>query len=290
MIYQCWFKGHLSLGYFERMWLLSVVVLTPVLYLVSGRVLPTALSDRLHDVFRQEQSPTSQVLALGFVGGLLVGGTPFHAIFRYLATVVHELGHAFTAGVLGGRPKNITIAPSASGLATYQPPLGWGRGRASLVSLAGYPAPAIASLAAVHALQQGHTMAWFFFATGTLAIAIIFLIRNLWGFFWTAAITTGAYFAATELPVRTLGWIIAGVAGYLAMEGYRHSWQQMMIVKNFPGAGCDAEKCAVWWRVNPRGMATVHFVAVTAIGAYSSYLAINPYWSEIVEWVQEYTK
>lgn len=270
------------------MWLLSVLFLAPITYLVSGRTLPSEVVDRLRDVFPQDQAPTSQGLALAFIAGLLVGGTPFHAIFRYLATVVHELGHAFTAGILGGRPKNVTIAPSASGLATYQPPLGWGRGRASLVSLAGYPAPAIASLAAVQALQQGQTMSWFFFATGTLAIAIVFLIRNLWGFFWTAATTTAAYFAATELPVRTLGWIVAGIAGYLAMEGYRHSWQQMMIVKNFPGAGCDAEKCAVWWKVNPRGMATVHFIAVTAIGVYSSYLAINPYWSEIVDWAQRY--
>lgn len=270
------------------MWLLSVLFLVPVIYLVSGRDLPSELVDRLRDVFPQDQSPTSQALAVAFIAGLFVGGTPLHAIFRYLATVVHELGHAFTAGVLGGRPKNITIAPSASGLATYQPPLGWGRGRASLVSLAGYPAPAIASLAAVRALHQGQTVSWFFFATGTLAIAIVFLIRNLWGFFWTAATTTGAYFAATELPATTLGWIVAGIAGYLAMEGYRHSWQQMMIVKNYPGAGCDAEKCAIWWRVNPRGMATMHFIAVTAIGAYSSYLAINPYWNEIVDWVQKY--
>lgn len=270
------------------MWLLSVLFLVPVIYLISGRDLPSELVDRLRDVFPQDQSPTSQALAVAFIAGLFVGGTPLHAIFRYLATVVHELGHAFMAGVLGGRPKNITIAPSASGLATYQPPIGWGRGRASLVSLAGYPAPAIASLAAVQALHQGQTMSWFFFATGTLAIAIVFLIRNLWGFFWTAATTTAAYFAATELPVRTLGWIVAGIAGYLAMEGYRHSWQQLMIVRNYPGAGCDAEKCANWWRVSPRGLATVHFIAVTAIGAYSSYLAINPYWSEIIDWAQKY--
>ena len=275
-------------GYISNVWLLSLIFLVPVIYLGVGRDLPTELTDRLHDVFPLDQAPTAQGLAIAFIAGLFVGGTPFHAIFRYLATVVHELGHAFTAGVLGGRPKNITIAPSASGLATYQPPLGWGRGRASLVSLAGYPAPAIASLAAVQALRQGQTMSWFFFATGTLAIAIVFLIRNLWGFFWTAATTTGAYFAATELPVKTLGWIVAGIAGYLAMEGYRHSWQQMMIVKNFPGAGCDAERCAIWWRMNPRGVATMHFVAVTAISAYSSYMAINPYWNEIVDWVQKY--
>jgi len=32
----------------------------------------------------------------------------------------------------------------------------------------------------------------------------------------------------------------------------------------------------------------MHFVAVTAISAYSSYMAINPYWDEIVDWVQKY--
>jgi hypothetical protein len=33
----------------------------------------------------------------------------------------------------------------------------------------------------------------------------------------------------------------------------------------------------------------LHFVAVTAIGVYSSYLAINPYWSEIVDWARTYS-
>jgi hypothetical protein len=272
------------------MWLISVLILVPVCYLALGRELPVELADRLKEVFPQDQVPTSQALAIAFVGGLFIGGTPFHSIFRYLATVVHELGHAFTAGILGGRPKNITIAPSASGLATYQPPIGWGRGRASLVSFAGYPAPAIASLAAVRSLQQGQTVSWFFFATGTLAIAIVFLIRNWWGFFWTAAASTGAYFAATNLPIQTLGWIIAGIAGYLAMEGYRHSWQQVQIIKRMPGVGCDAEHIAYWWKQNPRFIGSLHLIFVTGIGIYSSYLAINPYWNEIFDWFKQLTE
>jgi hypothetical protein len=272
------------------MWLISVIVFVPVIYLAIGRPVPTELTDRLQQWFPLDSPPTQQHLALAFIAGAFVGGTPLHIVFKYLATVVHELGHAFTAGILGGRPKNITIAPSTAGLATYQPPMSWGRGRATLVSLAGYPAPAIASLAAVRSLQGGHTLAWFFFATGTLALAIVMLIRNLWGFTWTLAAVAGAYFAARELSVEALGYAVAGLAGYLAIEGYRHAFTQVTIIRRFPGAGCDAERVAFWWKQNPRFIGTVHLVSVTAIGAYASYLAVNPYWEEILNWIKKVTK
>ena len=271
------------------MWLLSVLVIAVVGYLVSGRQLPVEVVDRLAHLVPDDFAPTEKFLALSFIAGMFVGGTPVHTAVRYLSTVVHELGHAFTAGILGGRPKNITIAVSAAGLATYQPPLGWGRFRASLVSLAGYPAPAVASVAAVQAAQSGHPKAWFAFAAGTLAISIVFLIRNFWGFLWTAAVVGASYYAARELRVEVIGLIVGAVAGFLAVEGFRNAWQQLAIIRVASGSGCDAEKAAIWWRFSPRAVGFLHLLSVLSISGYASYLAVQPNWWEIADWISSNT-
>jgi hypothetical protein len=158
------------------------------------------------------------------------------------------------------------------------------------VSLAGYPAPAVASLAAVQALILGRTIAWFFFATATLAISILLLIRNLWGFFWTSAVVALAYYASQKLDLKYLAVVVASIAGYLAIESVRHSSQQLSIIKRVQGSGCDAERVAFWWGLPPRLVATSHMIISTAVSCYACYLAINPYWDEMFTWIKRYTK
>ena len=272
------------------MWLLSVLVLAVVGYVASGRDLPVEVVDRLSNLVPDDFAPSEKYLALSFIAGVFVAGTPLHNVVRYLSTVSHELGHAFMAGILGGRPKNITISLNSSGLAVYEPPLNWGRFRASLVSLAGYPAPALASVAAVTASQSGHPKAWFAFAAGTLALGIIFLIRNFWGFVWTSAVVTGSYFGARELNVELLGLIVGAVAGYLAMQGYRDAWTQLTLIRKTPGVGVDAERVAFWWKMNAKFTGFVHLMMVTALSGYASYLAVNPYWNEMTKWLSEALK
>lgn len=267
------------------MWLLSVVVVVVVGYVASGRDLPVEVVDRLSRLVPEDFAPTEKFLALSFISGLFIGGTPIHTAVRYLSTVVHELGHAFTAGVLGGRPKNITISLNSSGLAVYEPPVTWGRFRASLVSIAGYPAPALASVAAVKASQSGHPKAWFAFAAGTLAVGIVFLIRNFWGFLWTSAVVAGSYFGARELKVELIGLIVGVVGGYLAMQGYRDAFTQLALIRKAPGLGVDAERVAFWWKINAKFAGFVHLVVVTALSVYAAELAVNPYWVEIRDWM-----
>ena len=269
------------------MWLISVVVATVVLYVANGRTLPAEAVDQLSALVPDDAAPSEQHLALSFLGGVLVAGTPLHSAVRYLSTVVHELGHAFVAGLLGGRPKNITIATNGSGLATYQPPVTWGRFRASIVTLAGYPAPPVASIAAVQAAQMGHTKAWFAFSTGTLALAIVLLIRNFWGFLWTAVVVGGSYFGARELNVQLLGWIVGAVAGYLAIEGLRNAREQLTIVRLMSGSGCDAERVAFWWRMSPRFVGFVHLAVVLGLSGLASYLAVEPYWNDLTAQISD---
>ncbi len=272
------------------MWLISVLVVVPVFYVLSGRQIPLKVDEQLELFFPKDAVPSEQLIALGFIAGAFLASSPLHKIARYLPTVVHELGHAFTAGILGGRPKNITISLDTSGLAIYEPPMNWGKLRATLVSLAGYPASSIAALAAVKITQEGHPQAWFAFAVGTLAVSIVLLIRNIWGFIWTAGVVAASYFGAPYIPLEMIGAVVSGVAGYLAIEAYRHAYTQWLIIRKFPGSGADAEKVARSWRMNGPFVGFLHLLSVTAISAYSVYLAINPYWGEIEDWVQEFIK
>jgi len=269
------------------MFLVSVAVLVPVLLLAAGREWSPEVLNRLGSLLPADAGLGSGQLAVSFAAGLVIAGTPLHVLMRYLSTVVHELGHAFTAGLLGGRPRNITISLDASGLAVYQPPLTWGRGRASLVSFAGYPAPAVASLAAVEALRLGYSRTWFTFAAATLAVSIVLLIRNFWGFLWTSCVVAGSYLAAREVAAQYLGMAAGALAGYLALEGIRNARVQMAFVRRYPGTGTDAERIAGWWRFSPTFVSAVHFLTVVAISGYASTRALGPHWSAVEDFVRD---
>jgi hypothetical protein len=268
------------------MFLISLLVLVPIAYVLWGRQLPVVVEDLLREYVPNDTAPSKELVAWAMLAGAAIGATPIHKLIRYLSTVVHELGHAFTAGILGGRPKHITISTDASGLAMYQPPVHWGRFRASIVSAAGYPAPAIASLAAVEAIQMGHSKAWFFFSGGTLAIAIVALIRNFWGFFWTAGAVGGSYFAARELPPNLLGGIAAAIAGFLAVESFRHAYTQFSLTR-FRGTHCDAEMISLFLKLPMRPVAFLHLAATTAIAAVALRQGVEPHWKEIRELVED---
>jgi hypothetical protein len=268
------------------MFLISLLVVVPIVYVLSGRDLPVIVVELLDEYVPGDKAPSEDLVAWASLAGAAVGATPLHKLVRYLATVVHELGHAFTAGLLGGRPKQITISTDTSGMAMYEPPIHWDRFRASIVSAAGYPAPAIASLAAMQAIQAGHSKAWFLFSGGTLAVAIIALIRNFWGLFWTAGAVAGSYFAARELPTELLGGIIAAIAGFLAVEAFRHAFTQYSLTRVL-GTHCDAEKISMFLRLPLRTTAFLHLAATTAIGAYAVRQGVEPHWSEIRSTVED---
>jgi hypothetical protein len=270
------------------MWLVSLLVLLPIFFLVGGGNLPQPVLSWLEGVIQNDAAPSERVVAISFAVGLAVSGTPLHLFGRYLVTLVHELGHAFVAGVLGGRPQHITVSLNTSGLAYSNPPENWGRFRILLVCLAGYLAPPVAALAAVRATLLGLPRSWFAYAVATLAIAIVFLVRNIWGFLWTALAVTGSYFAAKYLSVEIVAASVPGFAGYLALEGLRDARLQQKIVRYSPGSGCDAEKVAWVLRISPRFAAAIHFFAILGISAYATYLAVWPYRVEISNWVEEF--
>ena len=270
------------------MFLLSLLVIVIVLNFAMGQSLPFLVTDALEKYIHNDGSSTTQFVALGFSLGMLASLSPIRLILRYFSTVVHELGHAFMAGALLARPKSIRIQPSSSGLAIYELSPNWGRFRASLVSAAGYPAPSIVAVAAVQAIQMGRSIAWAIFSVAVLSLAIILLIRNLWGIIWTSAVVGGCYFAFDKISSDVVGGIVAGVAGFLVINGIQFAWIQVTLVRKAPGSGVDAESIALFTKLPAKLVAMGHLVLCLGLGYWGGHLAVYPYWEQIANWASNW--
>lgn len=268
------------------MFLISAVVIV----IVGALALQVPLSDKaieaLERAFVTADVPPTSYVALGFAFGVAAFHTPLKVLLRYFSTAVHELGHAFMAGLLLARPKSIHIHPSSSGLAIYELPNDWGPLRSALVSAAGYPAPGIAAMAAVYAVAEGYAVAWTVFAASVLALAILLLIRNIWGFLWTTSIVIGSYFAVTQLSSDWVSTAAMFVAGFLALSGIEFAWVQVRLVKHAPGSGVDAEAISHVLGFSPRFHAWIHLLISLGTGAAAGVFAVRPYVDEMLVSIQ----
>lgn len=267
------------------MFLLSLLVIATVLALAVGAELPIPLVDFLDQYVKNDGTSTNQYVALAFLAGMFAAISPVRLLLRYFSTVVHELGHAFMAGALFARPKQIRIQPSSSGLAIYELSPNWGRFRASLVSAAGYPAQSIAAVAAIQSIQMGRSIAWAIFSVAVLSLAILLLIRNLWGIIWTSAVVGGCYYAFDKVSSEVVGAVVAGVAGFLVINGIQFAWMQVTLVRRVPGSGVDAESIARFTKIPAGLIAWGHLMTCLGLGYIASDLAVGPYWDSIREWI-----
>lgn len=267
------------------MFLLSFGIIAIVIALAAGTELPVPLVEFLDEYVRNDGTSTDQYVALAFLVGMFAAISPGRLLLRYFSTVVHELGHAFMAGALFARPKQIHIQPSSSGLAIYELSPNWGRFRASLVSAAGYPAQSIAAVAAIQAIQMGRSIAWAIFSVAVLSLAILLLIRNLWGIMWTSAVVGGCYYAFDKVSSDVVGAVVAGIAGFLVINGIQFAWMQVTLVRRAPGSGVDAESISRFTRIPAGLIAGGHLVTCLGLGYIAGDLAIGPYWDSISEWI-----
>lgn len=265
------------------MFLLSVAVLVVTLMLAGQVPISDEVSRQLEEFFVRRDLPDEALVALSFVLGMAAFHTPLKIVLRYFATVVHELGHAFMAGALLARPRSIQIHPSSSGLAIYELSPNWGRFRASLVSAAGYPAPGLASLAAIYAVQEGYGVAWTVFATAVLGVSVVLLIRNLWGFLWTSAIIAGSYFGLTQLSPVWISCAAVFVTGFLALSAIEFAWVQVRLVRLSPGSGVDAESISHYLGLPAIFVAWVHLLISLGTSGLTGFYALSPYIKDMIE-------
>jgi hypothetical protein len=266
------------------MWVISMIVLIVVSFVLSGQDFPPQVSEWLKTVFPHDAAATSQIVAVSFIVGLCIGGSPLHLFLRYLDTVVHELGHTFAMGVLGLRPIDINISPDTSGFASFNKNFEPNKLQSCMTLFAGYPAPAVASVCAVLAARNGFPQAWFAFSTLTLAVALLLLMSNIWGKVWTSITVIGSYFGLKMLSVDVISIITSGIGGYLAIEAVRGVRIQSRWINSGNGETTDGQRLALQIGLKTRTGGRLHFLIVMSISLFSAYLAINTYRSEIKDW------
>src|SRR4029453_467524 len=159
----------------------------------------------------------------------LLGGTavalagcvlrPLWPTARLVVTAVHELGHAFTAILLGGRGKRVHLWLNTAGLTSYSLPGSTGRVRGAAVAVAGYPAPGIAGLLGAVAVVAGQAR-WWVGAGALVALALrVLWVRNPWGIWSTVIAAAGLGWLAWSGPPRLVTAVGAGLVVLLLVGG-----------------------------------------------------------------------
>lgn len=115
-----------------------------------------------------------------------------------ISTLVHELGHGLAALLVGGSFHRLEIWPDGSGAAHWSGRVG--AVRQAMVAAGGLVGPAIAAAVgfAVGRSAKGARVLWYALAAG-LALALLLVVRNLFGFVFVAALAALAAFIAARV-------------------------------------------------------------------------------------------
>jgi hypothetical protein len=141
------------------------------------------------------------VLALGVVVAVGVAVWPVWRWLRNGVTFVHETGHAVTALLVGARVDRIHLHRDTSGDTAWYFRRGWGRFRAFLIAVAGYPAPPAAGLALAAALARGLAGSAAIVVAVAWVVVSVFWVRSAWGI-GLAFVLLGGVRASWEVAKR----------------------------------------------------------------------------------------
>lgn len=187
---------------------------------------------------------------------------PLWLVVRYIDTLVHELGHAMWAAVVGARPGAISIHLDSSGLAhswwSGQP----GRVRRSVVALAGYLAPPIVGFSAVQAYRTGYGALWLTVAAAITAFALAVLLRNVMAVVVAIVVLGVAVVILTQAP-STAGEASVLVGTVLAVTGIRSALNHLRLART---DGSDAATVHTALRIPARFVAFMQVAAATVLG------------------------
>jgi hypothetical protein len=132
---------------------------------------------------------------------------------------------------------------------------------------------------------MGRSIAWAIFSVAVLSLAILLLIRNLWGIMWTSAVVGGCYYAFDKVSSDAVGAAVAGIAGFLVINGIQFAWIQVTLVRRAPGSGVDAESIARFTKIPAGLVAWGHLLTCLGLGYIAGNRAVSPYWDSINEWI-----
>ncbi|MDY0890716.1 M50 family metallopeptidase [Frigoribacterium sp. CFBP9030] len=182
-------------------------------------------------------------VAVGLAAVLVPGA--WHTV-RHAVTVVHEGGHGLAAVLTGRRLSGIRLHSDTSGLTVSRGPR-TGPGMV-LTLLAGYTAPAIASLGAAWLLSAGYAAGLLWALLLLLALMLV-QIRNwfgLWVVLVGAAIVVAVTFFASPPWQSAFGVALTAVLGFGAL---RTSLELQRSRRRSRTTGSDADQLAALTRV-----------------------------------------
>jgi hypothetical protein len=137
----------------------------------------------------------------------------------WLSTLAHELGHGFTAALLGGNFERFVMHPDASGVAQWSAPGSFGSIRQAMVAGGGLVGPAIVAAIGFVLARSSKTAKYSLLAGSFALVAIALLVvRNGFGlaFVLALALILGVLGTRKRPEVAQLGLVF--MATQLAMS------------------------------------------------------------------------
>jgi hypothetical protein len=132
-------------------------------------------------------------------------------LFRYGETLVHEIGHACVAGLLGSAPARITLEGDHSGLTQWRGRRS--RLRSSVATFSGYPWPVVVGCSALLCAGLGAPRAWVVWAAGLAAVTSVGLARNALAV--VVAFLSAAMLGAAAWSAPTAAALLSVLLGFL---------------------------------------------------------------------------
>lgn len=194
--------------------------------------------------------------------------SPVWRTARHAVTIVHEAGHGLAATLTGRRLAGIRLHSDTSGVTvSIGRPTGPGM---ALTLLAGYPAPALAGLAAAALVGTGRGAAALWAMLLLLALVLL-QIRNWFGL-WSVLVAGAAVFAVTWwAPPDAQQLVAAALACFLLLGAVRAS-VELQSARRREGRGrrgtTDADQLA-----RLTGLPGVGWVGLFVLGAAVCLLA-----------------
>lgn len=111
------------------MWMVSLLIIVPVVWLAIGLDLPQEVNDVFEKRFTGSVAPAVDVVAYSFVVGLFIGGTPAHVYLRSIETWAKEPKTPVSGRHLAGRIRQAKVDTSSLDEATRLFRIVWRRAR-----------------------------------------------------------------------------------------------------------------------------------------------------------------
>lgn len=185
--------------------------------------------------------------------------------FNIINTLIHELGHALVALILGGEILQIQIFSDTSGVTVTKSKSTF---KAILVSLAGYPFASAVGWACFFLLSVGYEE-WIVIGTTLIFVLMLILwIRNSYGLIWVLIFTALNAFIIYYVNNTTVTQVVA--LFYSLMIVIESVWSTLVLLKlsiTQAGQAGDATNLKKFTHI-PAFLWALSFVAFACYAAY----------------------